>query len=209
MLGHLAGMRSKTAAAKGVRFSYINSSAKVVSDPLLLSTIVGNFLSIAMKYAPKDRVILGCRRAGDSLLITVSDNGIGLEDSRTAQLFKAFSQSDPQGEGLGLGLWIAGRTAALLGRHRREEPQGSMGLLFPFMCIGSRRTPVSAAFPSVVIARRVNGSSSVHDLIPERELFSLKQTPRTREESRDREVAKRWPGSGNTLCAPASRGRGE
>ncbi|MEO5559798.1 MAG: GAF domain-containing sensor histidine kinase [Dokdonella sp.] len=114
VLDHLAGIWGRTAAAKGVRFTYVRSSAVVISHPLLLSTIVGNFLSNAIKYAPKGRVILGCRRHGNSLLVTVTDNGVGIDKQHTAHLFSAFSQSDPGSEGLGLGLWIVGRTAALL-----------------------------------------------------------------------------------------------
>jgi len=114
ILDRLAAVWAGTAAAKRVEFSYVRCSASVISHPLLLSTIVGNFLSNAMKYAPGGRVVLGCRRHADSLKISVTDNGIGLDEEQTAHLFDAFSQNDPQSEGLGLGLWIVGRTAALL-----------------------------------------------------------------------------------------------
>ncbi|MEO7433602.1 MAG: GAF domain-containing sensor histidine kinase [Dokdonella sp.] len=130
VLDHLASVWARTAAAKRVRFSYVRSSAAVSSHPILLSTIVGNFLSNAVKYAPGGRVVLGVRRHRDSLTIIVADNGIGLDDQQSSHLFDAFSQTDPQSEGLGLGLWIVGRTAALLGHAIDVKSRPGGGSIF-------------------------------------------------------------------------------
>ncbi|HSV28681.1 MAG TPA: ATP-binding protein, partial [Candidatus Omnitrophota bacterium] len=93
----------------------------VRSDPALLSRIVQNLMSNAVRYTRRGRILLGCRRQGRSLSIEVWDTGIGIPEDRRADIFDEFTQlGNPErdrSQGLGLGLAIVKRLAGLLG-HR-------------------------------------------------------------------------------------------
>jgi CheY-like chemotaxis protein len=70
-----------------------------------------------LKYTPKGRVLVGCRRRGNKLQILVCDTGIGIPRGRQKQIFMEFKRLD-QGasiaRGLGLGLSIVERIARVL-----------------------------------------------------------------------------------------------
>ena len=72
-------------------------------------------MSNAVKYTPAGgRVTLSCGLDGDRLRIEVADTGIGMEASHVEEYFTAFRQADAASEGIGMGLWIARRTADAL-----------------------------------------------------------------------------------------------
>lgn len=110
----LLKMWGPAAERKKIVLSYVPSSQRIRSHPVWLSTILGNLISNAIKYTREGRVLVGCRRSGDKLLIEVLDTGIGIEPSRAERIFDAFQQVDASSEGLGLGLWIVSRTAMML-----------------------------------------------------------------------------------------------
>src|SRR5262249_26854324 len=64
------------ARAKGLRLDFVASSLPVRSDRLLLRRLLQNFISNAIKYTPHGRVLVGCRRRGQSLQISVHDTGV-------------------------------------------------------------------------------------------------------------------------------------
>ena len=108
---------SQHAAQKNVRLHVVQSGAYVTSDAVMLTTIIGNLIGNAIKYAVNGKVLVGCRRRGDKLLIQVLDSGIGIPADRLQAIFEAFYQEDVEGEGIGLGLSVVRSTAAALG-HR-------------------------------------------------------------------------------------------
>ena len=118
------------AQRKGLSLRYVRSSAVVESQPELLATIVGNFISNAIKYTEKGSVLIGCRRRHGSVVVEVIDTGVGIESARADVIFNAFQQGDPSSEGLGLGLWIASRTAAMLGHAVRMQSWPGCGTRF-------------------------------------------------------------------------------
>ena len=67
---------------------------RVRVDPVRLAQVLSNLLSNAAKYTDAGgRIELEARRAGDTLVLRVRDNGIGLRPRRTrAQIFEMFSQ---------------------------------------------------------------------------------------------------------------------
>ena len=109
---------SAMALERGLRFDFIDSSARVQSDPKLLRRVLQNFLSNAMRYTEQGRVLLGCRRRGDHLLIQVLDTGPGIPKDQREAVFREFHRLDrsrrAQQRGLGLGLAIAERIARML-----------------------------------------------------------------------------------------------
>ncbi|MGE0522861.1 MAG: ATP-binding protein [Variibacter sp.] len=110
----IAGWRQH-AERRGVSLRFVPSSARVVSDPVMLRTILGNLIGNAIKYSRNGRVVIGCRRHGNSIAIEVADSGPGIPETERDAVFEAFRQLGPDSEGLGLGLSIVKRTADLLG----------------------------------------------------------------------------------------------
>ena len=66
------------ARAKGLRLTFVPCSLPVESDRSLLRRLLQNFISNAIKYTPRGRVLVGCRRHGQSLRIGVYDTGVGI-----------------------------------------------------------------------------------------------------------------------------------
>jgi signal transduction histidine kinase len=117
ILGALADEFAATAKDKGVDFHVVRSSARIVSDPDMLDSILQNLISNAVKYTDAGRVLVGCRRHGDMLSVEVHDTGIGIPPEAIDTIFEEFRQIQSDREGLGLGLSIVRRAADLLGHE--------------------------------------------------------------------------------------------
>ncbi|MBR0779274.1 hybrid sensor histidine kinase/response regulator [Bradyrhizobium diazoefficiens] len=105
------------ARAKGLDLTFVPCSLPVESDRLLLRRLLQNLISNAIKYTPRGRVLVGCRRRGPSLRICVYDTGVGIPPVKRGEIFKEFHRLE-QGariaRGLGLGLSIVERLARVL-----------------------------------------------------------------------------------------------
>jgi signal transduction histidine kinase len=109
------------AAAAGLRLKFVASSARIVSDPVLLERMLRNLLVNALRYTPKGKVLLGCHPHGDRLTICVIDTGIGISAGQLEAIFEDFTRLGDKGDaahhGLGLGLGVVRRMADLLGHE--------------------------------------------------------------------------------------------
>ncbi|MCI2245308.1 PAS-domain containing protein [Xanthomonas sp. PPL568] len=108
------------AEGRGLRLDYVPTRATVRSDATLLRRILQNFLSNAVRYTPRGRVLLGCRREGAQLRIEVHDQGPGIPDALQQEIFEEFRRLGDgvaNDRGAGLGLAIVERIGRLLG-HR-------------------------------------------------------------------------------------------
>lgn len=108
-----------TAKEKGLDLRFVSSSLHVHSDPILLQRIVGNLVSNAVIHISKGRILVGCRRHKNQVIINVFDNGPGIPPEKFRDIFMDFNQLDNPGHqrsgGQGLGLSIADRMARALG----------------------------------------------------------------------------------------------
>ena len=105
----------RQAEQRGLQLRSVPCSLRVRSHPTLLATLIGNLVGNAVKYTVAGKVLVGCRRRGDQLLLEVLDTGEGMDAQTTREIFNAFRQGDPTSDGLGLGLWIVSRAAQTLG----------------------------------------------------------------------------------------------
>ena len=130
------------ARAKGLKLTFVPCSLPVQSDRLLLRRLLQNFISNAIKYTPRGRVLVGCRRHGQSLQIGVYDTGVGIPVTKRGEIFKEFHRLE-QGariaRGLGLGLSIVERLARVLNHGIAIDATASGGSVF------SVTVPVAAA----------------------------------------------------------------
>jgi signal transduction histidine kinase len=105
------------ARAKGLKLTFVPCSLPVESDRLLLRRLLQNLISNAIKYTPRGRVLVGCRRRGQSLQVGIYDTGVGIPVLKRGEIFKEFHRLE-QGariaRGLGLGLSIVERIARVL-----------------------------------------------------------------------------------------------
>jgi CheY-like chemotaxis protein len=138
------------AAAKGLTFICVPSSAVVRSDRRLLRRMLQNLVSNAIKYTPSGRVIVGCRRQGKELRIDVYDTGVGIPENRHRDIFQEFHRLDHGAKiarGLGLGLSIVERVARVIGSEVSVWSELGRGSQF------SVTVPVSNAKPVELPAR--------------------------------------------------------
>jgi two-component system sensor histidine kinase/response regulator len=88
----------------------------IAGDPRLLRQIATNLISNAIKYSPKySEVRVSLERANKDLVLTVSDNGIGIPDADKSRIFASFERASNVGDiaGTGLGLAIVQQAATL------------------------------------------------------------------------------------------------
>jgi signal transduction histidine kinase len=108
----------------------------VRSDRQKVKQILVNFLSNALKFTQEGRVrVSASHRASDrTLLLSVSDTGVGIPKADQATVFDDFRQLDTSPTrgygGTGLGLAICRRLAAALGGTIELESDAGKGATF-------------------------------------------------------------------------------
>jgi len=132
-----------TAQDKGLEF-VLNAPTvplRVIGDGLRLNQILTNLASNAVKFTTHGFVELGCEIVNRNdksvtLEFSVRDSGIGIEESKSGNLFKAFSQADGsitrEFGGSGLGLSISQHLVNLMGGEFVLESFINEGSCFKF-----------------------------------------------------------------------------
>ena len=125
------------------------------TDPALLERAIRNLIENALNYTQKGGVLIGARIRGGRVSIDVIDTGIGVPADQQRQIFEEFYQvrdpARPHGEGLGLGLAIVSRLAALLGAEVQVASRVKRGSRFSLMLPLEREgvaAPVSEPAPA-------------------------------------------------------------
>ena len=128
-----------TAFEKGLALSFRGGQHVAFADPVLLERILRNLLSNAIRYTDDGGVLVACRRRGDKLLMQVLDSGIGISEATLPRIFDEFYQVQSQRplqahqrKGLGLGLAIVARLAALLEAPISVRSRVGHGTAFSF-----------------------------------------------------------------------------
>lgn len=118
-LGRLRDEYVHQAHAKGLEFRAVPTTARIRTDPQLLTRAIQNLVANAIKYTIAGKILLGCRRHGAGLRIEIWDSGIGIPSDQLHAIFDsnhpAHSATRRQKRGLGLGLSVAGHVTTLLG----------------------------------------------------------------------------------------------
>jgi two-component system, sensor histidine kinase len=120
------------AARRNLAFRWVSSRGTIACDPVLVRRILRQLLDNAMKFTPTGKVLLGARRMGSTLRLVVADTGLGIPADQQEFVFVEYNQLDPGREagGLGLGLAIARRLAALAGLTIGVRSAPGKGSLF-------------------------------------------------------------------------------
>src|ERR1700726_5189714 len=151
------------ARAKGLKLTFVPCSLPVESDRLLLRRLLQNLISNAIKYTPRGRVLVGCRRRGQSLQIGVYDTGVGIPVLKRGEIFKEFHRLE-QGariaRGLGLGLSIVERLARVLNHGIAIDKSVSGGSVFSVTVPTAKAINHTAAVTSATPLSRTPMSGS-------------------------------------------------
>ncbi len=113
LLHKLVQTHQELAAQKGLKLKWVNNSAVIHSDAVMLERVFGNLLSNAIQHVASGTILLGARKKGDAIEIQVWDQGPGIPEQELSNIFDEFKQlENPErnrNKGLGLGLAIVRR----------------------------------------------------------------------------------------------------
>lgn len=105
-LDNLQPLTSEKNAAIERHFEAVNDL--MLSDRGYLLIVVTNLIENALKYARQPKVIISTKKENGSFLLSVKDNGIGIEQKHLNKIFKKFYRvvngEQASGRGFGLGL---------------------------------------------------------------------------------------------------------
>ncbi len=150
LLQQLIQQNAEAARWAGVEVRLRCPPLHVRADPVLLTTMLQNLLSNALKYAPGKPLLIACRRRGPGVVIEVYDKGRGIAAGHLDSVFEEFyrvrQERDSDVEGMGLGLAIVRRLGALMDMHvsiRSVEARGTRAVID-----GLQRVEAPSAVPS-------------------------------------------------------------
>lgn len=104
------------AKSKNIRLSSRLRAFRVHSDPIYLRRIIQNFVSNAVKYTEKGRVLVGVRLRNNLAYLQVWDTGVGIPEAEQQKVFDDFYRwENTQEPGMGLGLGLVRRMQKQLG----------------------------------------------------------------------------------------------
>ena len=105
----------------------------VLFSPKNLRSVVYNLLSNALKYHQPDQrpvVLLRALRTSRQVILTVTDNGLGLTEQQQTRLFGLFQRLHTHVEGTGVGLYMVKRVVENAGGSITVESQPGQGSVF-------------------------------------------------------------------------------
>ncbi|NOC45688.1 MULTISPECIES: PAS-domain containing protein [unclassified Ruegeria] len=133
MIAGIQGDQTLVAESKNVTLDVVPCSEIVKSDPVYLLRSIQNLVVNAIQYTePGGRVLVGCRRRGDKVILQVWDTGIGIARKDQERVFEEFTRAEnvPLGSGMGLGLSVVDRACRLLGHKLSLRSKPGIGSVF-------------------------------------------------------------------------------
>ena len=133
LIAGIQGDQTLVAESKNVRLDVVLCSEIVSSDPVYLLRSIQNLVVNAIQYTePGGRVLVGCRRRGDKVVLQVWDTGIGIARKDQERVFEEFTRAEnvPLVSGMGLGLSVVDRACRLLGHKLSLRSKPGMGSVF-------------------------------------------------------------------------------
>ena len=128
---HVIDTQQPIAQAKQLDLSAaIDENLMIYADPKLLSRIVSNLVSNAVKFTAKGFVKISAGETEREVWLCVQDSGKGMTAAEMEQIFEKFRQADNRAEGYGLGLFISRQLARAHGGDLTVTSQVGQGSTF-------------------------------------------------------------------------------
>ena len=133
------------ASKKGLKLRFRPTALSVRSDRTLLSRILQNIVSNALRYTRSGGVLVGVRRRAESVLIEIADTGYGIPEDQHQAIYEEFHRgpmtvhAEISGGGLGLGLSIVRRMVDALGHIISFRSEVGRGTVFRRRAAARRR----------------------------------------------------------------------
>lgn len=118
---------------KGIEVECNLSRVKIKSDRNLIKQIWINLIGNAIKYTDNGgKIIIDCYKTDTDCVVTIEDNGIGMDQFTQDRVFDRFYQADASHSegGLGIGLALCKRIVDLAGGEITFESEKNMGTKF-------------------------------------------------------------------------------
>ena len=163
MLGGIRNALGNMAEAKGLRLRVRPTARWALSDATLLNRMVMNLVINAIRYTERGTVLVACRPAADnqSVRIEVWDSGIGIAAEHHEDIFKEFYQltgrAGDRNFGMGLGLNIVQRSAALLGHQIALQSKPGEGTRFSITLQAAAPLPALAQAQAEALPGDITG----------------------------------------------------
>lgn len=142
----IADNEQKNADAKSLKIESVISKVSMIdTDKVKVAEIITNLVENAIKFTNKGTIRIILDQAGDELIVSVEDSGVGIpEDSRT-KIFDKFYQVENydtrKNSGCGFGLFLSKSLARRIGGDLILEDTNDNGSVF------SLRLPIKYPFP--------------------------------------------------------------
>lgn len=131
---------------KDIGLRFVPTRLSIASDPNMLGRILRNIINNAIRYTDTGAVLVGCRRKGTTVAITISDTGPGIATEHHLAIFREFYQlGNPERDrrkGLGLGLAIVDGLCRVLDHPLELKSRIGHGSTFAV------HVPIAAADPT-------------------------------------------------------------
>lgn len=176
------------AIERGLDLRFRSDDQWVASDIILLEQILGNFISNALRYTERGGILVAARWRRERLSLEVWDTGPGIAAVDRERIFDEFVQLEnperDRSKGLGLGLSIARRSAALLGARVAVASRPGKGSRFAI------EQPLAAATATLPIPPRTAGRMPVVHRDPSLPVLIVEDNDDVREALAD--LCRRW-----------------
>jgi signal transduction histidine kinase len=112
----------------------VGALPEVDGDPRQLRRLLQNLIANAVKFrgAQPPHIEVFAEEGSDGLVVTVRDNGVGVDAGQAGRIFGMFARARGDSEGTGIGLAICRRVVEAHGGHIWVEPRPDGGSEFRF-----------------------------------------------------------------------------
>lgn len=149
------------AVERGLALRFRSDGEWITTDVTLLEQVLSNLLSNALRYTDAGGVLVAARARAGTVRLEVWDTGRGVAAADQARIFDEFVQVEnherDRRKGLGLGLAIAQRSAALIGTRIQLKSRPHRGSCFSVVQPAAR--PVNSGTDLTQVSTRAHGTS--------------------------------------------------
>ena len=131
---------ASSAKEKGLNLRSRVPDVSVQSDPTLLRRVIDNLVSNAVRFSRSGSILVAVRPRADHYLLQVWDQGVGIAPLNLPLIFDEFYQvrrGDMSQGGMGLGLAIVSRSAAMLSAGISVRSRVGRGTCFTLQLPGA------------------------------------------------------------------------